>query len=89
VTRAGEVSEPALKATIVDLTGAGDAFAAGYLAGLCRGYDARGRVRLGHSLAARVVTVRGDIAVDPESKDQPTAAAAMRAQSDSSLQARQ
>jgi 2-dehydro-3-deoxygluconokinase len=62
ITRDAEVSEPAHEAAIVDLTGAGDAFAAGYLSGACRGLRAADRLRQGHALAARVVTVRGDIA---------------------------
>jgi 2-dehydro-3-deoxygluconokinase len=61
VARAGEVDEPALAATVVDATGAGDAFAAGYLAAACWGWDRAERLRLGHYLAARVVTVRGDL----------------------------
>jgi 2-dehydro-3-deoxygluconokinase len=77
VTLAGHVSEPARAAAVVDVTGAGDAFAAGYLAGWCRGWEARDRLRLGHYLAARVVAVRGDIAVDPDSEDLPDAAATM------------
>ncbi len=33
------VTEPALSVEVVESIGAGDAFAAGYLAGLLRGYD--------------------------------------------------
>lgn len=64
VTTAWHVEEPALETTVIDLTGAGDAFAAGYLAGSCWGCEPGARLRLGHHLAARVVTVRGDIAAD-------------------------
>ncbi|NJC67475.1 sugar kinase [Planosporangium flavigriseum] len=61
VTTAGSVSEPAIPTTIVDLTGAGDAFAAGYLTGACWGWDASQRLRLGHFLASRVVGVPRDL----------------------------
>lgn len=64
VTTAAEISEPALKPQIVNLTGAGDAFAAGYLAATCWGWDPAERLRLGHFMAARVVSVRADIAPD-------------------------
>ena len=60
VTLAGEVSEPAFGAEVVDLTGAGDAFAAGYLAATCWGWDARERLRLGHLLGARAVSEVSD-----------------------------
>jgi 2-dehydro-3-deoxygluconokinase len=55
----------------VDLVGAGDAFAAGYLAASCRGGTPRDRLRLGHHLAAQVVTVRSDIAVDLNTEELP------------------
>jgi 2-dehydro-3-deoxygluconokinase len=55
VSLSGVVSEPALSVNVVDLTGAGDAFAAGYLAARCWGWDASDRLRLGHFLAARVL----------------------------------
>jgi 2-dehydro-3-deoxygluconokinase len=61
VDMAGHVSEPALQADVVDLVGAGDAFAAGYLAGACWQWEARARLRLGHRFAARVLGVRGDL----------------------------
>lgn len=61
VTGSEEVAEPALPARIVDLTGAGDAFAAGYLTGACWDWPPAARLRLGHFLAARVVGVPGDL----------------------------
>ena len=42
-----------------DTTGAGDAFAAGFLAGRCRGQDVRSCVHAGIELAARVLTNPG------------------------------
>jgi 2-dehydro-3-deoxygluconokinase len=57
-----EVAEPAHRVHVVDLTGAGDAFAAGYLVARGWGWSARGRLRLGHLLASRVVQVADDVA---------------------------
>lgn len=51
---------PALEATVVDVTGAGDAFAAGYLAGTLRSWPVEDRLRLGHRVASRVVAVGED-----------------------------
>lgn len=61
VTRRGEISQAALVAEVVDVTGAGDAFAAGYLAATCLGWPARTRLQLGHLMAARVVAVLDDV----------------------------
>ena len=58
VTSSQEMSEPPLRTTVVDVTGAGDAFAAGYLTAHCWGWEVRDRLRLGHFLAARAV---GDV----------------------------
>lgn len=54
------VSEPALTVEVVERVGAGDAFAAGYLAGTLRGYDRRRCLRLGHLAAAATLVVHGD-----------------------------
>jgi 2-dehydro-3-deoxygluconokinase len=43
---------PAHRAEVVEPVGAGDAFAAGYLAGLIQGLDPEPRLNLGHALAA-------------------------------------
>ncbi|MEK8105664.1 PfkB family carbohydrate kinase [Micromonospora sp. M12] len=48
------------RVTVVEPVGAGDAFAAGYLAGLLRGLDAVRRLRLGHLMAAQALTSSGD-----------------------------
>lgn len=61
----GVVTEPALAVKVVEPIGAGDAFAAGYLAGLLRGYDQRRRLRLGHVCAASVLMVDGDHGTPP------------------------
>ncbi len=60
VTAEGSVSEPAHRVDVIDVTGAGDAFAAGYLAAALWGWPPRARLRLGHLLASRVVGVVGD-----------------------------
>ncbi|MEE1782013.1 sugar kinase [Streptomyces sp. SP17BM10] len=54
------VTEPALAVEVVESTGAGDAFAAGYLAGTLHGLDQRRRLRLGHLSAACALTAHGD-----------------------------
>ena len=61
VTRDGEVAEPALDADLIDATGAGDAFAAGYLAASCFGWPIRARLRLGHLMGSRVIGVVDDM----------------------------
>lgn len=63
----GDVTEPALVVDLIDLTGAGDAFAAGFLAGTCWGWAPDRSLRLAHACAARVVAVTEDLApiLDP------------------------
>ncbi|WP_067131791.1 carbohydrate kinase family protein [Microtetraspora malaysiensis] len=53
-TAGGRVRIPALDVPVVDTTGCGDAYCAGYIAGLLGGRDAVGAARLGTALAARV-----------------------------------
>ncbi|MFF4776246.1 carbohydrate kinase family protein [Microtetraspora fusca] len=53
-TAEGRVRIPALDVPVVDTTGCGDAYCAGYIAGLLGGRDAVGAARLGTALAARV-----------------------------------
>lgn len=59
------VAEPALRVSVVEPAGAGDAFAAGYLAGALRELPERQRLRLGHLSAAAALTVPGDLGVLP------------------------
>ncbi len=59
-TASGAVTEPSLPADVVDVTGAGDAFAAGYLAGRCWDWPPSARLRLGHLMASRVITTIED-----------------------------
>lgn len=56
-----KVAVPALQAQVVDLTGAGDGFAAGYLAATCWGWPRAARVGLGHRMAARIIGLAGDL----------------------------
>ncbi|MHA6625380.1 sugar kinase [Pseudonocardia sichuanensis] len=51
---------PAHAVEVVEVVGAGDAFAAGYLSELLRGSDAAGRLRAGHDLAARALSSTHD-----------------------------
>jgi 2-dehydro-3-deoxygluconokinase len=46
---------------IVDPIGAGDAFAAGFLSGLLRGWPDKEAVRLGNRVGAYALTVPGDV----------------------------
>jgi 2-dehydro-3-deoxygluconokinase len=55
---------PALTVEVVEPVGAGDGFAAGYLAGLLTGQDATRRLRLGHLVAATVLAEPGDHILD-------------------------
>jgi 2-dehydro-3-deoxygluconokinase len=64
VTREGErVTAEALRATVIDRVGAGDAFAAGFLHGYLDGRDLERGLRTGVALAALKLTVRGDLAL--------------------------
>lgn len=59
-TDSAMVTEPALRVDTVEPVGAGDAFAAGYLAGTLRGDGLRQCLRLGHLTAAATLVVHGD-----------------------------
>ena len=56
---------PALTVEVVEPVGAGDAFAAGFLAGTLQGMPMEQRLRLGHLSAAAVLAVRQDHAAPP------------------------
>ncbi|HEX8550243.1 MAG TPA: carbohydrate kinase family protein [Abditibacteriaceae bacterium] len=53
---------PPFSVAAVDATGAGDAFAAGFLAGVLRGLDLRGCAQLGNAAGALCVTEVGTVA---------------------------
>ncbi|WP_079260707.1 sugar kinase [Streptomyces malaysiensis] len=55
-----EVTVPAPRTEVVEPVGAGDAFAAGFLAGLLRGGELTSALRLGHITAASALKVTGD-----------------------------
>ncbi|MFF1274499.1 sugar kinase [Streptomyces marokkonensis] len=57
--------EPALEVDVVAPTGAGDAFAAGFLSATLRGLPVRDRLRHGHLMAAAALTTPGDLAPPP------------------------
>jgi len=46
--------------TVVEPIGAGDAFAAGWLSGMLRGFDPPRRLALGHRVAAQVLRTTED-----------------------------
>lgn len=60
---------PAAGDLVVDTTGAGDFFAAGFLAGLAKGYDLEKSGKLGALLASRVIRVPGAKLVEEEWKE--------------------
>jgi 2-dehydro-3-deoxygluconokinase len=59
---------PALTVDVVEPVGAGDAFAAGYLAGTLQGLPMEQRLRLGHLSAAAVLAVPDDHATPPDAR---------------------
>lgn len=61
---AGEVFVPALKVDVVEAVGAGDAFAAGYLAAVLDGKDAVERLTAGHERAALVLQSLSDFVAE-------------------------
>lgn len=61
-TAHGAVSVAAPRVDVVDAVGAGDAFAAGWLAAWLGGADARARLKSGHRQAALALTSPGDVA---------------------------
>ncbi|MFB7516726.1 sugar kinase [Streptomyces sp. NPDC056144] len=56
---------PSPRVDVLAPTGAGDAFAAGFLHGVLRGLGPGERLRHGHLMAAAVLTVPGDLAEPP------------------------
>ncbi|NWF29681.1 sugar kinase [Streptomyces sp. PKU-EA00015] len=56
---------PAPAVRVVAATGAGDAFAAGFLGGSLRGLPVKDRLRQGHLYAAATLTVAGDLGAFP------------------------
>jgi 2-dehydro-3-deoxygluconokinase len=61
ITADREIAVPALPAHVLDPTGAGDAFAAGVLAGALRGLAPSDCLELGHLMGRAAVQSRGDV----------------------------
>jgi 2-dehydro-3-deoxygluconokinase len=57
---------PALAVDVVATTGAGDAFAAGFLSATLRELPLKSRLRHGHLWAAAALTTPGDLATPPD-----------------------
>lgn len=56
---------PAIPTDVVEAVGAGDAFAAGYLAACLRGKDSRARLDAGHQCARQVLLSTSDFIAEP------------------------
>jgi len=59
-TKNEEARKPAFRVPVVDVIGAGDAFAAGFIASLMLGKSLEEALEVGNAAGALVVTVRGD-----------------------------
>ncbi|GAA2448222.1 sugar kinase [Actinomadura vinacea] len=68
-TPSGVHRAPARRVEVVDVVGAGDAFAAGWLSGLLDGRDEVTRLRLGHYAASRVLGSPSDLADLPPASE--------------------
>lgn len=68
-TRKEKARKPAYKVPIVDVIGAGDAFAAGFIACLMKGRSLQETLEVGNAAGALVVTVRGDYENMPSWED--------------------
>lgn len=62
----GRVFEPAVPTEVLEAVGAGDAFAAGYLAAMLRGGSAAQRLRAGHERARLMLGSMSDFIVDAD-----------------------
>ena len=71
---------PAITSAIVDPTGAGDAFTAGFLASWLQDQDAEGAAHAGVALAARAVAAVGGRPVPPDARASPVYNADFRQQ---------
>lgn len=77
--RTDRVAVPAGRVEVVEPTGAGDAFAAGFLGARLRGSDLADSLGAGHRLAARALTTRHDVPdAEPTKAAATTAAAAVQ-----------
>jgi 2-dehydro-3-deoxygluconokinase len=69
LTREETVRKPAFKVIVVDVIGAGDAFAAGFISSIMRGRSLDEALEIGNVAGALVVTRRGDIENLPSLED--------------------
>jgi sugar/nucleoside kinase (ribokinase family) len=60
---------PAVADKVIDTTGAGDYFAAGFLAGYAKGYDLEKCGKLGSIMASRVIGIVGAQLTDNDWKE--------------------
>ena len=77
-TRSEEAKKPAYKVPIVDVIGAGDAFAAGFISSLMQGRSLEEALEIGNAAGALVVTVKGDFENMPSEEDLEKFLAAQR-----------
>ena len=77
-TRSEEARKPAYKVPVVDVIGAGDAFAAGFISSLMLGKPLENALEIGNAAGALVVTVRGDFENMPSWEDLKKFLAAQR-----------
>ncbi|MCW4019750.1 MAG: sugar kinase, partial [Candidatus Bathyarchaeota archaeon] len=68
-TNEESAAKPAFKVPIVDVIGAGDAFAAGFISSRMRGRSLEEALEIGNAAGALVVTVRGDFENMPSMED--------------------
>jgi Sugar kinases, ribokinase family len=68
-TADGNVFEPAIPTEVLEAVGAGDAFAAGYLAAELNGQGMRDRLRAGHERARLVLLSTSDFVARPAASD--------------------
>lgn len=72
------VKKPGFEVPVVDVIGAGDAFAAGFISSILRGWSIDKALEYGNAAGALVVTVRGDIENLPSIDDVETFLASQR-----------
>jgi len=68
-TKEKTVRKSAFKVPVVDMIGAGDAFAAGFVASILKGWSLERALEIANAAGALVVTVRGDIENLPSMKE--------------------
>jgi 2-dehydro-3-deoxygluconokinase len=72
MTKDEYMEKKGFEAPVVDVIGAGDAFAAGVLASILKGLSLERAIAVGNAAGALVVTVRGDFEAMPSWEDAET-----------------